>query len=148
MKDQGTLRARRQIVEKSIKEIKDRASKLEIVAHPDGTICTSAPIGALDLKKMASLENELRRIEAVLGPRKPSTKRSGTPAHQLSQAMPTELLTEQMLADRWHCSRSRLQRWRVEGIGLAYLKIGAKVLYRLEDVRAYELSSLVQTKPA
>ena len=30
-------------------------------------------------------------------------------------------LTEDMLAERWLCSASRLQRWRVEGQGIPYL---------------------------
>ena len=39
----------------------------------------------------------------------------------------------------------RLQRWRMDEKGPSYLKIGGKVLYRLEDVRLYELSCRVKT---
>lgn len=58
-----------------------------------------------------------------------------------------DLLTEDMLAERWLCSASRLQRWRVEGVGIPYLKIGGRVLYRLVDIQAYEESCLVHPKP-
>ena len=52
------------------------------------------------------------------------------------------LLTEQMLAARWHCSSSRLQYWRSHGKGLPYLKFGGRVLYRIEDVLAFEKDNL------
>lgn len=54
-----------------------------------------------------------------------------------------DLLTEQMLAARWHCSSSRLQYWRSHGIGIPYTKMGGKVLYRLEDVIEFEKNSLI-----
>ena len=63
-----------------------------------------------------------------------------------SPAATPELLTEQMLALRWHCSTSRLQRWRAAQKGPAYLKIGGKVLYRLEDLRDYEKAHIVQAR--
>lgn len=47
-------------------------------------------------------------------------------------------LTEAMLAARWHCSRSRLQHWRLDAKGPRFVKIGGRVLYALEDVRAFE----------
>ena len=53
---------------------------------------------------------------------------------------------KQMLAQHWHCSTSRLQRWRSLNCGPAYLIIGGKVLYRLEDIRAHEAASLVKTR--
>lgn len=52
------------------------------------------------------------------------------------------LLTEQMLAARWHCSSSRLQYWRSHGKGLPYLKFGGRVLYRIDDVMAFENDNL------
>jgi len=57
----------------------------------------------------------------------------------------SELLTEQLLAQRWFCSTSRLQRWRMDEKGPSYLKIGGKVFYRLKDVRLYELSCRVKS---
>jgi len=46
------------------------------------------------------------------------------------------------LADRWNISERTLERWRWLGEGPAYLKIGGRVVYRLEDVEAYEAENL------
>jgi hypothetical protein len=35
-------------------------------------------------------------------------------------------------------STRTLEQWRWKGIGPRYLKIGGRVLYRLEDIEAYE----------
>jgi hypothetical protein len=42
------------------------------------------------------------------------------------------------LADRWNISARTLERWRWLGVGPRYLKIGGRVVYRLEDIEAYE----------
>lgn len=42
----------------------------------------------------------------------------------------------------WKMSPRTLERWRCEGRGPSYVKIGGKVLYRLEDVLAFEKSGL------
>lgn len=41
------------------------------------------------------------------------------------------------LANRLGVSRKTLQKWRSLGIGPTYLKLGAKVVYRVEDIEAY-----------
>jgi len=46
------------------------------------------------------------------------------------------------LADRWNISERTLERWRWTGEGPAYLKIGGRVVYRLEDIEAYEAENL------
>lgn len=46
------------------------------------------------------------------------------------------------LADRWNLSERTLERWRWLGEGPVYLKIGGRVLYRLEEVEAYETENL------
>lgn len=51
-----------------------------------------------------------------------------------------QLLTETMLADRWLCLVTRLQRWRTVGEGTKYLKIVGKVFYRLKDIEAYKVA--------
>ena len=51
-------------------------------------------------------------------------------------------LTETELADRWRVSVRTLQNWRWMGRGPRYLKIGARVLYPLEEVEAYEAGRL------
>ena len=47
-------------------------------------------------------------------------------------------LTQLDLARRWRVSPRTLERWRWLRQGPAYLKLGAAVAYRLEDVEAFE----------
>lgn len=47
-------------------------------------------------------------------------------------------LTERQLCRFWSVSSITLRRWRQEGFGPAYLKMGGRVLYRPEDIRAFE----------
>lgn len=47
-------------------------------------------------------------------------------------------LSQSDLSDRWTISPRTLERWRWAGCGLRYLKIGGRVVYRLEDIEAYE----------
>ena len=47
-------------------------------------------------------------------------------------------LTQFDLANRWRLSHRTLERWRYDGQGPTYLKLGGAVVYRLEDVEAYE----------
>ena len=47
-------------------------------------------------------------------------------------------LTQVELSRRWRVSPRTLERWRWSGQGPHYLKIGGRVVYRLEDVEAYE----------
>lgn len=42
------------------------------------------------------------------------------------------------LARRWNISPRTLERWRWLGQGPQYLKIGGRVVYRLDDVESYE----------
>jgi predicted site-specific integrase-resolvase len=49
-----------------------------------------------------------------------------------------ECLSSKLLARRWGLSHRTLERWRHEGTGPAFLKIGGRVKYRLEDVQAFE----------
>ena len=51
-------------------------------------------------------------------------------------------LNQRQLADRWGISEASLERWRSEGIGPVFLKLQGRVLYRLEDVEAFESESL------
>jgi predicted DNA-binding transcriptional regulator AlpA len=65
-----------------------------------------------------------------------------------SQGIPTQsgakpyTLSEVELAERLSISRKTLQKWRSLGMGPAYLKLGAKVVYRVEDIEAYIKRSL------
>jgi hypothetical protein len=47
-------------------------------------------------------------------------------------------LNQVQLARRWSISPRTLERWRWLGQGPQYLKIGGRVVYRLDDVEAYE----------
>ena len=48
------------------------------------------------------------------------------------------VLTEADLASRWAMSPKTLQRWRMEGRGPHYLKLGKRVSYPLNAVIAFE----------
>jgi excisionase family DNA binding protein len=47
------------------------------------------------------------------------------------------LLTEQELAKRLNVSLASIRRWRINGRGPLFLKVGALVRYRPEDVEAW-----------
>ncbi len=51
-------------------------------------------------------------------------------------------LNQRQLAERWDISEATLERWRTEGIGPVFLKLQGRVLYRVEDVEAYEAECL------
>lgn len=42
------------------------------------------------------------------------------------------------LAARWNISHRTLERWRWAGEGPKFLKMGGRVVYRLEDIEAFE----------
>ena len=48
------------------------------------------------------------------------------------------LMTQRELCNRWQVSEATLERWRSEGIGPIYVKLGGQVRYRREDVQEYE----------
>ena len=56
--------------------------------------------------------------------------------------MSVKHLNQRQLGDRWDVSEATLERWRSEGIGPVFLKLQGRVLYRLEDVEAFEVDSL------
>lgn len=87
-------------------------------------------------EKLKHLLPDKQTIDAIANP----------PKHPPPPPPATDLLTEEMLAARWHCSSSRLQYWRSHGIGIAYAKIIGRVLYRLEDVIEFEKNSLIRPK--
>ncbi len=51
-------------------------------------------------------------------------------------------LSQMELSDRWGISHRTLERWRWLGEGPPYLKIGGRVVYRLEDIERYERECL------
>ena len=54
-------------------------------------------------------------------------------------------LNQTDLADRWDVAETTLERWRSDGIGPVYMKIQGRVLYRIEDIEAFETNSLRQS---
>lgn len=60
--------------------------------------------------------------------------------------MSAVFLTPAELAKRWRMDVRTLSNWRVKGRGPAFMKMGegrnTKVLYREEDISAYEAKSL------
>jgi hypothetical protein len=53
-------------------------------------------------------------------------------------------LNQVQLARRWSLSPRTLERWRWRAQGPAYLKVGGRVVYRLEDVDAFEQAAARQ----
>lgn len=60
------------------------------------------------------------------------------PSHSLRHSSPRHL-RQADLAQRWGISPRTLERWRWLGGGPPFLKIGARVAYRLEDIEAFEV---------
>lgn len=55
-------------------------------------------------------------------------------------AVPVRHLTESDLAQRWRVSERTVQSWRWKGTGPVFLRVCGRVLYRQEDILAYERS--------
>jgi predicted DNA-binding transcriptional regulator AlpA len=71
----------------------------------------------------------------------PSSKEMQMHGEQLK----TRHLTQRELADRWNKSEATIERYRSDGVGPKYLKIGGKVMYRLEDIEQFELDCLYES---
>ena len=56
--------------------------------------------------------------------------------------MSIQHLGQEQLAQRWGISTSTLERWRWSGEGPRFLKLGGRVVYRLEDIEAFEAEKL------
>ena len=61
--------------------------------------------------------------------------------------MSKTFLNQVQLARRWHLSPRTLERWRWEGIGPHYLKIGGRVVYGLTEVEEYEEACVRKAVP-
>lgn len=51
---------------------------------------------------------------------------------------------QKQLAERWGISPKTLERWRWLGQGPKFLKLGGRIVYRLEDIEAFEEQQLRQ----
>ncbi|MBS0563301.1 MAG: DNA-binding protein [Proteobacteria bacterium] len=56
-------------------------------------------------------------------------------------------LTQIELAARWRISHRTLEYWRSLGEGPRFIKIGRLVIYRMEDVVAFENQELSEIAP-
>jgi hypothetical protein len=63
-------------------------------------------------------------------------------AAQSNVDRPVRHLNQIELSRRWSISPRTLERWRWLKAGPRYLKIGGRVVYRLEDVDAFEKGQL------
>jgi hypothetical protein len=63
-------------------------------------------------------------------------------------AMDLRHLNQVQLSRRWSISPRTLERWRWLKAGPRYLKIGGRVVYRLEDVESFERGQLYLSAPA
>jgi hypothetical protein len=70
-----------------------------------------------------------------------ASQRAGDAAHPQSKAL-TRHLNQVDLARRWRISERTLERWRWLKQGPTYLKVGGRVVYRIEDIEAFEASQL------
>jgi hypothetical protein len=61
---------------------------------------------------------------------------------------PVRHLNQIELSRRWSISPRTLERWRWLKAGPRYLKIGGRVVYRLEDVESFEQGQLYLSNPA
>ncbi|MGE0759586.1 MAG: helix-turn-helix transcriptional regulator [Pirellulaceae bacterium] len=58
--------------------------------------------------------------------------------HQSPVQVAQQHLNQLDLARRWRMSERTLERWRWQKSGPPYLKVGGRVIYRLDDVLTYE----------
>lgn len=56
--------------------------------------------------------------------------------------IPITHINQVQLSDRWGISQRTLDRWRAIGWGPVFLKMGCRVIYRVEDIEAFELQHL------
>lgn len=61
--------------------------------------------------------------------------------------MTTTHLSQTDLANRWRMSPRTLERWRFTGEGPQFVKLGGRVVYRLEDIEAFEHRQIRQATP-
>jgi hypothetical protein len=64
------------------------------------------------------------------------------PASNANTDRPIRHLNQIELSRRWCISPRTLERWRWLKAGPRYLKIGGRVVYRLEDVEAFETAQI------
>jgi len=59
--------------------------------------------------------------------------------------MATRHLTAIDVAARWNVSHRTIERWRATGRGPKFVRLCGRIVYRLEDIEAYETQQLSNT---
>ena len=59
--------------------------------------------------------------------------------------MATKHLTQNELAARWNLSPRTIERWRSNGEGPRFVRLGNRVMFRLEDIEAFEEQHLLES---
>jgi hypothetical protein len=73
------------------------------------------------------------------------TRHTDTEEKTLTTLKATDaLLRPTQLAERWGVSARSLANQRCQGVGVRFIKIGASVRYRLEDVQSFEIARTVE----
>jgi hypothetical protein len=107
--------------------------------NKEGSLVTSIPLESDDIRRLARLERSVKMRTGRRNRVNQIFAELSMPQFESARA----LLAEDHLAQRWLCSKSRLQKWRSAGRGPAYLKIGRRILYRLADIEEFEQKQLV-----
>ena len=58
--------------------------------------------------------------------------------------MHKNLISARMLSERWSLPTTKLNQWRWNGRGPRHVKLGRRVMYRIQDVEAFEAQRLQQ----
>jgi len=56
--------------------------------------------------------------------------------------MAIQHINQQTLAERWQVSETTLESWRSIGVGPVFLKLHGRIVYREQDLEAYESQCL------
>jgi hypothetical protein len=68
----------------------------------------------------------------------PPAVQSGQKPTSIAPQVQRLALNEHELAERWGLSVKTLRRWRREGLGPVFCKLGARVTYLIAEVEAFE----------
>ena len=71
-----------------------------------------------------------------------AARRSAEQIQLVGAGVSTRHLNQRELAERLNISPRTLERWRWLGEGPPFLKIGGRVVYRLQDIERYETEQL------
>lgn len=58
---------------------------------------------------------------------------------------PDNYLSEKELAEAWSMKRNTLQKWRSNGVGPKFIKRVGRIVYRKDDIEAFEQSQTFQS---